>query len=81
MYSNKNFQYLKPVKQLMNALVQEHEIIFGADSSSIHYCVSSAAQLLPKTYLRFSTLPIEDIQGLLYLDSKSFVLAMFESMV
>ena len=65
----------------MNELVLEHEIIFGADSSSIHYCVSSAAQLFPPTYLRFSTIPIEDIQGLLYFDSKTFVFAMFESMV
>ena len=74
LYSNK---YLKPLEQLM----LEHDIIFGADSSSIHYCVSSAAQLFQRTYLRFSTIPIKDIQGLLYLDSRPFVFAMFESMV
>ena len=38
-------------------------------------------QLSPATYLRFSTLPIEDIQRRLYLVSERFVFAMFESMV
>ena len=45
------------------------------------FFLSIATPLSAATYLRFSTLPIEDIQRRLYLDSERFVFAMFESMV
>ena len=38
-------------------------------------------QLSKPHYLRFSTLPVTEIQTQLYLDSEEFVIAMFESMV
>ena len=41
----------------------------------------SAASLFTPTYLRFSTIPVQDIQSQLYLDSEEFVFAMFETMV
>lgn len=40
-----------------------------------------ATPLSTATYLRFSNLPIEDIQRRLYLQSEGFVFAMFETMV
>ena len=42
---------------------------------------SAASQLSKPHYLRFSTLPVTEIQTQLYLDSEEFVIAMFESMV
>ena len=43
--------------------------------------LSLATQISTKTYLRFSSEPIEDIKMKLYLQSEEFVLAMFETMV
>ena len=43
--------------------------------------LSLATQDSNKIYLRFSSVPIEDIKMKLYLESKEFVLAMFETMV
>ena len=41
----------------------------------------SAVSLFTPTYLRFSIIPVQDIQRQLYLDSEEFVFAMFETMV
>ena len=44
-------------------------------------CIFLAATSPDSTYLRFSTMPVSHIQSQLYLDSETFVFAMFETMV